>query len=70
MLTLRVFVVAFSVFHGVNATAQVQCTMPNGVVIEQKLSNVCPVGARKAQAVDGSAAPIRGAGSCCTCHYG
>ena len=60
MLTLRVFVVAFSVFHGVNATAQVQCTMPNGVVIEQKLSNVCPVGARKAQAVDGSAAPIRG----------
>ena len=60
MLTLRVVLVSFSVVIGAMAQAQVQCTMPNGVVIEQKLSNVCPAGARKAQAVDGSAAPIRG----------
>lgn len=59
MLTLRVVLVSFSVVIGAMAQAQVQCTMPNGVVIEQKLSNVCPAGARKAQAVDGSAAPIR-----------
>lgn len=40
--------------------AQVQCTMPNGVVIEQKLSNVCPAGARAGQLADGSSAPIQG----------
>ena len=40
--------------------AQVRCTMPNGMVIEQKLSNVCPAGARSGQLADGSKAPIRG----------
>lgn len=34
--------------------------MPNGVVIEQKLSNVCPAGARAGQLADGSSAPIQG----------
>ena len=43
-----------------HAQAQVRCTMPNGVVIEQKLSNVCPAGARAAQTLDGGSAPIRG----------
>lgn len=34
-------------------TAQVKCTMPNGVVITQKLSTSCPVGAIKGQTLDG-----------------
>ena len=38
------------------AFAQVRCTMPNGVVIEQQLSNVCPAGAREAFKADGSPA--------------
>lgn len=42
-----------------NAMAQVRCTMPNGVVIEQKLSNICPAGAKAAVQTDGSPAPIR-----------
>lgn len=60
MLMFRVFLVALFTFLGAGARAQVQCTMPNGVVIEQKLSSVCPAGARKAQGMDGSVAPIRG----------
>ena len=40
--------------------AQVRCTMPNGVVIEQKLSDTCPAGARKAEKADGSPGAIRG----------
>ncbi|ABM37574.1 hypothetical protein [Polaromonas naphthalenivorans] len=35
------------------ATAQVKCTMPNGVVITQQLSSSCPVGAIKGQTLDG-----------------
>lgn len=42
------------------AFAQVRCTMPNGVVIEQRLSNVCPAGARAAYHADGSPAGTRG----------
>ena len=41
------------------AIAQVRCTMPNGVVIEQRLSDVCPQGAVKAQTLDGAAAKTR-----------
>lgn len=41
--------------------AQVRCTMPNGVVIEQKLSTQCPRGALKGVAADGSAAAVQGA---------
>lgn len=39
--------------------AQVRCTMPNGVVIEQKLSDTCPAGATKSQTADGKPAPTR-----------
>lgn len=41
------------------AIAQVRCTMPNGVVIEQRLSDVCPQGAVKAQTLNGSSAETR-----------
>lgn len=60
MLKSGVLFAGVMVFAGPHVQAQVRCTMPNGVVIEQKLSNVCPAGARAAQAADGSAAPIRG----------
>lgn len=40
--------------------AQVRCTMPNGVIIEQKLSDTCPAGARKAEKADGGTGKIRG----------
>lgn len=39
--------------------AQVRCTMPNGVVIEQRLSDVCPHGAVKSETIDGAPAPTR-----------
>lgn len=40
--------------------AQVHCRMPNGVVIEQKLSKVCPAGAIEAKTVDGAPAQTHG----------
>lgn len=40
--------------------AQVHCRMPNGVVIEQRLSSVCPAGAIEAKTVDGAPAPTHG----------
>lgn len=43
--------------HG--AHAQVRCVMPNGVVIEQQLSQTCPSGARKAVTLDGGPANVR-----------
>ena len=45
---------------GGSAFAQVRCTMPNGIVIEQQLSDTCPAGARKAEGADGSPAKIQG----------
>lgn len=42
------------------ALSQVQCTMPNGIVIEQRLSDVCPQGAIRGQKSDGERAEIRG----------
>lgn len=42
-----------------SAIAQVRCTMPNGVVIEQRLSSHCPQGAVKAETLDGEPAAIR-----------
>lgn len=44
----------------VPALAQVRCTMPNGVVIAQHLSDVCPQGAVRAETMDGGRAEIRG----------
>lgn len=41
-----------------NASAQVRCTMPNGVVITQQLSNVCPSGAVEARTFDGAPAKV------------
>jgi hypothetical protein len=41
------------------ADAQVRCTMPNGVVIEQKLASTCPVGATKGETFDGEVVPLR-----------
>lgn len=41
------------------AVAQVRCTMPNGVVIEQKLSQVCPQGAIRSETLGGKPAPVR-----------
>lgn len=37
------------------AQAQVKCTMPNGVVITQQLSDKCPAGAVKGETSDGKA---------------
>lgn len=48
------------VLFSATAPAQVRCTMPNGLVIEQKLSTVCPAGARAGELADGSKAPIQG----------
>lgn len=39
--------------------AQVRCTMPNGMVIEQQLSDTCPQGAVKAETLQGAPAPVR-----------
>ena len=41
------------------AQAQVRCTMPNGVVIEQMLSAACPHGAVKAETMNGTPAEVR-----------
>lgn len=41
------------------ASAQVRCTMPNGVVIEQRLSDACPQGAVKSETLEGAPAPVR-----------
>lgn len=41
------------------SVAQVRCTMPNGVVIEQRLSSVCPQGATNAQTLDDAVAEVR-----------
>lgn len=41
------------------AHAQVRCTMPNGRVIEQQLSSVCPRGAVRAETLAGQPAQIR-----------
>lgn len=59
-LTARVStVVATALLACTSASAQVRCTMPNGVVIEQKLSNRCPVGAVKGETFDGKAIAIQ-----------
>ena len=42
------------------ASAQVICTMPNGVETTHKLASECPQGAIKARTPDGKPAPIRG----------
>lgn len=39
--------------------AQVRCTMPNGKVIEQRLSTTCPAGASRAEMLDGRPAEVR-----------
>lgn len=55
--------VAFLLVFAVGASganAQVHCRMPNGVVIEQRLSAVCPSGAVEARTPDGGPAKIRG----------
>lgn len=44
---------------GSPVVAQVRCTMPNGVVIEQRLSQACPQGAVKSETLDGAPAPTR-----------
>ena len=41
------------VFVAGASSAQVRCTMPNGRVIEQQLSAVCPVGAVSGETFDG-----------------
>lgn len=41
-----------------DAAAQVRCTMPNGRVIEQQLSDQCPQGAVKSETFEGKPAPI------------
>lgn len=43
--------------HGVSA--QVRCKMPNGKVIEQRLSTVCPAGATQSEFLDGRPAEVR-----------
>lgn len=53
----KVVALVFSL-TALQAAGQVRCTMPNGVVIEQKLANVCPVGAVKGETLDGKPAPI------------
>lgn len=60
MLKSRVFLVALFALTAANIYAQVRCTMPNGLVIEQRLSDQCPHGARKAQTMDGRDAPVMG----------
>lgn len=50
--------VACLIVH-IGAWAQVRCTMPNGVVIEQKLSSKCPAGAIRAETMDGKPATTR-----------
>lgn len=58
---MRTVVVSFGVgvllFAAQSVHAQVRCTMPNGLVIEQRLSSECPRGARKAETMDGK--PLR-----------
>lgn len=39
--------------------AQVRCKMPNGVWIEQRLSDSCPAGALQAQSLEGKPLPLR-----------
>ena len=39
------------------ATAQVRCTMPNGVIIEQRLATTCPAGATSGHTLSGN--PIK-----------
>lgn len=41
------------------SVAQVRCKMPNGVVIEQRLSDTCPQGAVKSETMEGAPAPVR-----------
>lgn len=52
MIVKIIFVAALATTQ-LAAIAQVTCTMPNGVVITQKLSSSCPVGAVKGQTLDG-----------------
>lgn len=59
MKVCAVLLLVFSVSAS-EANAQVHCRMPNGLVIEQKLSRVCPSGAIEAFAPDGGTANIRG----------
>jgi len=56
-LLLGVFCVGLGLLGPV--AAQVRCTMPNGVVIEQQLSDTCPQGAVKAETLQGAPAPVR-----------
>ncbi len=60
MGNFKMVLLAVACTAGAPSFAQVRCTMPNGVVIEQQLSDTCPAGARKAERADGSAAKIHG----------
>lgn len=56
----RIVLFAVLGLSGLQVGAQVRCTMPNGVVIEQQLSDQCPHGARQSQTLDGREAPVKG----------
>lgn len=56
---MRGFAIGAWALVGCAVNAQVRCTMPNGVVIEQRLSNACPAGASRAETLDGKPAVVR-----------
>lgn len=57
--SLRIVGVFLLVGTPLGLSAQVRCTMPNGMVIEQRLSTTCPNGATKAVTLDGAPAAVR-----------
>lgn len=58
-MLLKSFAIALCLLGASHASAQVRCQMPNGVVIEQRLSDRCPQGAVKAETLDGAPAETR-----------
>ncbi len=52
-------VLGAALFSTAPVVAQVRCTMPNGVVIEQRLSDSCPQGAVRSETMSGAPAPVR-----------
>lgn len=56
---MKRYVVGAAVLIAASAGAQVRCKMPNGVWIEQRLTDSCPAGAVQAQSMVGKALPLK-----------
>jgi hypothetical protein len=56
---MRILVLALVACWAWSAQAQVLCKMPNGIWIEQRLSDSCPVGALEAKTGEGKPLPLR-----------